>query len=380
MKFRFFNFVKNNRFVGKSHERKVKKSHRLDPWLIFTIIVVSLFGILMVYDSSVSIAIKDFSDQYYFVREQVRGLIVGFSVLFLLYHIDYRRLYSLALPMLIATLLMLLAVFLPGIGVKALGAHRWIRIGSLVVQPAELAKLSLLVYLSAWLSRPEKGRFWAFLLLVGMVFSLVMIEPDMGTSFIILCTSLFLYILSGAPLRHIAFLVPIAMVVLIALAVVTPYRFARITTFFHPQSDPQGASYHIRQVLLGLGSGGIFGVGIGKSRQKYQYLPEANTDSIFAVIGEEVGFIGTSTLLMLYLFLIWRCFRIARIAIDPFGKLLAAGIGSWLGIQTSINLGAMVALVPLTGVPLPLISYGGSGLVITLAALGIVLSISKYTS
>lgn len=379
MKFPFFSTVKNRRFVGKPHERYIKKTHRIDPWLFITIIVVSLFGILMVYDSSVSIAIKDFSDQYYFVREQVRGLIIGFSVLILCTRIDYRRWYPLALPMLLGTLLLLLAVFLPGIGVKALGAHRWIRFGSFVIQPAEFAKLSLLLYLSAWLSRPEKGRFWAFLLLVGMVFSLVMIEPDMGTSLIILCTALFLYILSGAPLGHITLLFPIITAVIIVLAVASPYRLSRITTFLHPQNDPQGASYHIRQVLLGLGSGGIFGVGIGKSRQKYQYLPEANTDSIFAVIGEEVGFIGASTLLMLLLFLIWRCFRIARLIVDPFGKLLASGIGSWIGIQTSINLSAMVGLIPLTGVPLPLISYGGSGLVITLTALGIVLNISRHT-
>lgn len=379
MKFRFSDIFNNKRAVGKPHDRSARKAHRMDRWLFIIIGLVSLFGILMVYDSSVAIAIRDFSDQYYFAREQVRGLIIGLGVLLLFSRIDYRRWYPLALPMLLVTLLLLLAVFLPGVGVRALGAHRWIRIGSLVVQPAEFAKLSLLIYLSAWLSRPEKGRFLAFLLLVGMVFGLVMIEPDMGTSLIIFSTALFLYILSGAPLGHIAFLFPLAIAGIIILGVASPYRFARITTFLHPQSDPQGASYHIRQVLMGLGSGGVFGVGIGKSRQKYTYLPEANTDSIFAVIGEEVGFIGTSLFITLFLFLIWRCFRIARMTIDPFGKLLAAGVGSWLGIQTSINLGAMVALVPLTGVPLPLISYGGSGLVITLAALGIVLSISRYT-
>ena len=379
MKFPFSNIFKNKRAVGQSHERNVRKVHRIDPWLFITVGVVSLFGILMVYDSSVVIAIRDFSDPYYFAREQVRALIIGFGVLLLFSRIDYRRWYPLALPMLLVTLLLLLAVFLPGVGVRALGANRWIRFGSLVVQPAELAKLSLLIYLSAWLSRPEKGRLLAFLMLVGMVFGLVMIEPDMGTSLIIFSTALLLYILSGAPLGHIALLFPLAVVGVIILAVASPYRLARVTTFLNPQSDPQGSSYHIRQVLLGLGSGGVFGVGIGKSRQKYQYLPEANTDSIFAVIGEEVGFIGTSSFIVLFLFLIWRCFRIARKAVAPFGKLVAAGVGSWLGVQTCINLGAMVALVPLTGVPLALISYGGSGLVITLAALGIVLNISRHT-
>lgn len=379
MKFPFSSIFKNKRAVGQTHERNVGTVHRMDRWLFFTVLIVSLFGILMVYDSSVAIAIRDFSDQYYFVREQVRWFIIGFGVLFLFSRIDYRKWYPLALPMLLISLLLLLAVFLPGVGVRALGANRWIRFGSLVVQPAELAKLSLLIYLSAWLSRPEKGRFAAFLLLVGMVFGLVMIEPDMGTSLIILCTALLLYILSGAPLGHIALLFPLAIAAIIVLAVASPYRLARITTFLHPQSDPQGASYQIRQVLLGLGSGGVFGVGIGKSRQKYQYLPEANTDSIFAIIGEEVGYIGTSTFVAIFLFIIWRCFRIAKRAVDPFGKLLASGVGSWLGVQTCINLGAMVALIPLTGVPLPLISYGGSGLVITLAALGIVLSVSRFT-
>ena len=186
-----------------------------------------------------------------------------------------------------------------------------------------------------------------------------------------------LYFLSGAPVGHFIGLVPVLIVGIAGLAVVQPYRLRRVTTFLNPESDPLGASYQIRQALIALGSGGFFGVGLGKSRQKYEYLPEANTDSIFAILGEEVGFFGAVIVIALFVFLVWRCFKIAKRVNDPFGKLFTLGVGSWIGAQALVNTGSMVALLPLTGVPLPLISYGGSGLVVTLAALGIVYNISK---
>jgi len=274
----------------------------------------------------------------------------------------------------------LVAVFVPGMGVRALGAHRWLNFGFFILQPAELAKLVLIIYLSAWFSKVEKGKLIAFLLLLGIIIGLVIIEPDLGTAIIILSIALILYFLSGAPFIQFLLLFPILLIGVSGLAIIAPYRFRRLTTFFNPESDPLGASYQIRQVLFALGSGGWFGVGIGKSRQKYQYLPEANTDSIFAIIGEEVGFIGAIFVVVSFLFLVWRGFKIAKGAADPFGKLLALGISSWVGIQTIINLAAMVALLPLTGVPLPLVSYGGSSLIILLSAFGILLNISKHRS
>lgn len=366
---------------------RMKKWKPADWWLIVGVVILSLFGLMMVYDSSVAIAMRDFSNQYYFVREQSKWLILG-SIACLIFSItDYHVWRPFALPLLIATVILLLVVFIPGVGVHALGARRWINMGLFVLQPAELAKLTLVIYLSAWFtphhsdgagfSAKEKKRLAAFLLLVALIVGLVMIEPDLGTSVIILGIALVLYFFSGAPVRQFLLLFPILTSMLVGLAVASPYRFRRLTTFLNPDVDPQGASYQIRQILLALGSGGIFGVGFGRSRQKYEYLPEANTDSIFAIIGEEIGFLGAVAVILAFLFVIWRGFRIAKRAPDEFGRMLALGISSWIAIQTIIHLGSAVALIPFTGVPLPLVSYGGSSLIILLSAIGIVLNISR---
>lgn len=348
-----------------------------DKWLIIVTFLLSIFGILMVYDSSVAIAIRDFGNQYQFAQDELRWLALGWGAFIVLSRVNYHLWYKLALPMLIASLILLVAVFIPGLGIRAYGAHRWLNFGVFVLQPAEVAKLTLILYFAAWFSNKERGRFFAFLLLIAMVAGLILMEPDLGTSVIIIGVSLLFYFLSGERMLYLVPLLAIAGGALFVLAIISPYRASRITTFLHPETDPLGASYQIRQVLLGLGSGGVSGIGIGQSRQKYEYLPEANTDSIFAIIGEEVGFIGASTVIFGYLFLVWRLFRVAHLARDRFGALVAAGVGSLIGVQAGINLAAMVAIVPLTGVPLPLISYGGSGLVIMLAALGIVYNVSR---
>lgn len=345
--------------------------------MLLAVVILSLFGILMVYDSSVAIAIRDFGNQYYYVRDQLKWLVVGFAALTVFSFVDYHYWYKIALPLLLATLVLLLAVFIPGIGIRALGAHRWINFGFFVLQPAELAKLVLVIYLSAWFSVRERGRLAAFALLVAMVVGLVLLEPDLGTSVIIIAIALILYFSSGAPVVHFALIIPVLAAGMFLVTIISPYRMARLTSFLHPQQDPLGSSYHIRQALLGLGSGGWFGVGIGQSRQKYEYLPEANTDSIFAIIGEETGFVGGVAVILMFMFASWRGFRIAKRATDGFGRLLAIGVTSWISVQTIINLSAMVALLPLTGVPLPFVSYGGSSLIIMLAAVGILLNISK---
>ncbi len=345
--------------------------------MLIAVVILSLFGILMVYDSSVAIAVRDFGNQYYYLRDQLKWLIIGFVSLTVFSFIDYHQWYKIALPILLGTIVLLLAVFLPGLGVRALGAHRWINFGFFVLQPAELAKLVLVIYLSAWFSVRERERLGAFAILLCMVVGLVLLEPDLGTSVIIIAIALILYFASGAPVLHFAVIVPVLVAGIVGLAIISPYRMARLTTFLHPDRDPLGSSYHIRQALLGLGSGGWFGVGVGQSRQKYEYLPEANTDSIFAIIGEETGFVGSVAVILMFVFASWRGFRIAKRARDGFGRLLAIGITSWISVQTIINLSAMVALMPLTGVPLPFVSYGGSSLIIMLSAVGILLNISK---
>lgn len=349
----------------------------IDRWLVGIVLFLSFFGVLMVYDSSVAIAIRDFGNQYYYAREQLKWLGIGIVAMVVLSRIDYHTWYRFALPAIIGVMVLLIAVFIPGFGVRALGAHRWLNFGIFILQPAEAAKLVLIIYLAAWFSTKEKERFGAFLLLTGTILGLVMLEPDLGTSVIIAGTALVMYFLSGAPIKHFAFLLPLVMVGVVVLAISSPYRFRRLTTYINPESDPLGASYQIRQVLISLGSGGLTGIGIGKSRQKYEYLPEANTDSIFAIIGEETGFVGTTFIAGAFAFFVWRAFWIAARAADSFGTLLASGVASWIGIQSILNIGAMSALVPLTGIPLPFISYGGSSLVILLAASGIVLNISR---
>jgi cell division protein FtsW len=378
MKFPFSNAFSQLKKQMDRHRGRQLTPGKPDRWLMVSVFLMSLFGVLMVFNSSVAIAIRDFSDPYYFAREQLKWLVIGTIGFLISSKIPYRFWYRMAVPALIGTLLLLIAVFLPGIGVHALGANRWVNFGFFVLQPAELAKLVMVLYLSAWFSKQEKSRLGAFLLLLGMVAGLVILEPDLGTTIVIVCISLWLYFFSGAPLVHFGFLVPLVMVAVIVLAVASPYRAQRIMTFMNPEHDPQGSSYQIRQVLLGLGSGGWSGVGIGKSRQKYEYLPEANTDAILAIIGEEVGFVGTAMVVFGFLFIVSRGYRIAARTKDTFGRLVALGISSWVASQACINISAMVALVPLTGVPLPFVSYGGSSMILLLFAMGIVNNISTY--
>jgi cell division protein FtsW len=354
------------------------KGNKPDYWLIGTIVPLSLFGLLMVYNSSVAMAIRDFGNQYYYLQEQAKWLGLGLIILCIFSCIDYRFWKRIAFPTMIGTIVLLCIVLLPGIGIQALGAKRWINLGFFVLQPAEFAKLSMIIYLSAWFSGKSNQRLISFLVLLGVFVGLIMLEPDLGTAMILILTSIGVYFFSGAPLQQFALVLPVIGVGVTSLALFSPYRFKRLLTFFNPEQDPLGASYHIRQAIIAIGSGGIFGVGLGQSRQKYEYLPEANTDSIFAIIGEELGFIGCVALIAVYIFILWRGFRIARRMDDTFGRNLALGITTWIGIQTIINISAMVALIPLTGVPLPFISYGGSSLIIMFAACGILINISRF--
>lgn len=353
---------------------------KADFALLFSVILLTFFGLFMIYDASSYVAFRDFGDKYNYVKDQSIWIILGFIALSIFSFFDYHKFYNLALPILIASIILLIVVLVPGIGISALGARRWINLGFVVIQPSEFVKLSLTIYLAAWFSTKEKGRFLAFLLLIGLVLGLVMLQPDMGTAMIILGVSVIVYFLSGGSVWHILGLVPLIGIAGLALIILEPYRLARLTTFLNPEQGIQGSSYHLRQILIALGSGGLLGVGFGNSLQKYSYLPEATTDSIFAIIAEEIGFIGVALLLVLMLFVVYRGFYIALRAKDSFGKLLAAGIISYIAIQTIVNLGAQTALLPLTGVPLPFISYGGSALIINLVSIGILLNISRQSS
>lgn len=334
-------------------------------------------GILMVYDASSASAARDFGDKYFFLKEQSKWVILGLVAMTLTSFINYKMLYKLSPFLIIGSIVSLILVFIPGLGVKAYGASRWINLGFTTVQPSEIAKLVLIIYLSAWFASKEKGRLLAFLLLIGIFVGLILLQPDMGTAIILAGTGIVLYFLSEAPLWHFLALIPIGAFGATALAIFSPYRLKRLTSFLDSATDPLGASYHIRQALIAIGSGGLFGLGLGNSRQKYSYLPEATTDSIFAIICEELGFLGAVAIISVFIIFVIKGIKVAAGCKEPFGRLLAAGIVSWLTIQTVVNLAAMVALIPLTGVPLPFISYGGSALVVELAGVGILLNIAK---
>ncbi len=348
-----------------------------DWWVAGIVIFLTVFGMLMIYEASAVTAARNFGDRFHFLREQFKLAILGGLSMGICAIIPYKKFHAFALPALVLSIVSLFAVFIPGIGAEILGAKRWLTFSAFTIQPAEFVKLSLIIYLAAWFSSKERGRLSSFLLLLGVVVGLVAAEPDLGTAIVILTISAILYFVSKAPLRHFAFFLPVVIGLGLSLSIIAPYRFNRVLTFFNPGVDPLGRSYHIRQILISLGSGGWFGVGLGKSLQKYEYVPEVTTDSIFAIIGEELGFVGATLLVSCFAILILRGYRIAAAAPDLFGRYLAVGIVSWIAAQTVINLSTMVALLPLTGIPLPFISYGGSSLVSMLAGTGILLNISR---
>jgi len=353
---------------------------KFDLPLLVTIIALTLFGLLMIYDASSVIAFTNFGDKYHYIKDQLVWTVLGFIAFFAFYHFDYHRLFNMALPSLLTALVLLFLVFLPGIGSGARGANRWINIASFRLQPAEFVKLALAIYLAAWFSHKEKGRFLAFSLLLSAVVLLIVLQPDLGTATIVLAEAVVVYFLSGGSIGYFLIASPIVGLIGFLLVKFEPYRAARLTSFLSLNQSLTNTSYHVKQILIALGSGGIFGLGIGNSIQKYAYLPENVTDSIFPIIAEEFGFIGATILIIVFAVLVSRGFFIASHAKDKFGKFLAGGIISFIAIQIIINLGAMTALFPLTGVPLPFISFGGSALIVDLAAMGILLNISKQAN
>ena len=361
------------------------KPHQPDYILIVSLAFLSILGLIVLTSASYFTGCEKFKDCYFFLKHQLLfGLLPGLAVFLFFFFFNHQHLKKIALPLLIFSLILSVAVFIPGIGLARGEARRWINIAGFVFQPSELLKFSFLIYLAAWLTKNQqtiksKSTFISFIILLGIAAGLVVLQPDFGTSVVIIAVGLVVYFLAGAPLTHLAILSGGIVAALSLLIKIAPYRLARLTAFLHPEIDPQGISYHINQALLAIGSGGIFGRGLGHSQQKIYYLPEVVSDSIFAVVAEELGFILTVTVVLLYIFLAYRIFKTASSADNKFGFLLASGIGFWFIFQTMVNMAAMLNILPLTGIPLPLISYGGSSLLIFLAAFGIVANISRQT-
>lgn len=361
-------------------------THRPVDYVLQTLVLlVIVFGLFMLTSASSVVAFERFDDSYYLVKKQLFSFLVGLGVLFIFSRFDYRRLRGFAFLALLVSIGLLVAVLIPGVGIRALGAQRWIALGPLTFQPSELAKLTLLLYLATWLDRRHLGgreggmHLRTFLIVVGLTLGLILLQPDLGTMLIIGAIALAVYYTSGAPVKQTAAMIGIGLGALLLAVVIAPYRWQRFTVFFNPNADPQGEAYHITQSLIAIGSGGATGVGLGHSRQKFNYLPEAAGDSIFPVIAEEMGFIIAAGLVALFLAIVLRGFRIARSVGDPFGQTLAVGITTWVAIQSFLNIGALSGILPLTGVPLPFISYGGTSLTVMMAAIGILLNISRST-
>ncbi len=364
----------------------MRKFHSPDPYLILATLVLVVFGVIMVSSASVVESYQvTGSNTHYFFRQAIFAL-VGLVLWFLLQRVDYHSYRLASTGLLVAGIALLILVFIPGLGVTAGGSRRWIGAGDLTLQVTEVLKLGLIFYLAYWFERkgPKITSFYhtllPFVMLLLLICGLIIAEPDMGTTLVVVGIALAMYFTAGGSWQHISLLVMGGVLAIWSLILAVPYRATRLMTFLNPANDPLGAGYHLNQALIALGSGGLTGLGFGRSRQKFNFLPEASSDSIFAIIGEELGFLGILFLVLLpFTIFIWRGFQTAKRAPDAFGRLLAVGITTWIGWQAAINIGAITGLIPLTGVPLPFISQGGTSLVFALAASGILLNISRQT-
>jgi cell division protein FtsW len=354
-------------------------------WLFGVAIVLLSLGVVMVYSASAIVAGDRLGDPYFFLKKQLFWAVLGGAALWVALRCDYRRLERLTVPLLIVSVILLVAVLIPPIGQAINGTRRWIRLGPVSFQPAELAKLVLVIFLAAFVAarREKLNDFWRGFLpplaVAGVLGGLILLQPDLGNCMALVAVTFAVLFLAGCRLRHLA-LVALAAVPLLGLAIATaPYRLRRITAFVDPWQDARGSGFQIIQSWLAIGSGGWLGRGIGESRQKLFYLPESHTDFIFAIVGEELGFIGAVVVIALFAVLIWRGLRIGLRAPDAFGAYLALGISVLLATQTLVNLGVVTGLLPTKGLPLPFISFGGSALVVTLLSTGMLLNISQHS-
>lgn len=380
--------IRRNFFQSLARSPLLKGSDKkADPLFLAAFWGLIVFGLVMLSSASAVVSYHKFNTSYYYVVHQMLyGLLPGAILFYIASKIDYRYWKKWAFALLVFSIVLLILVFIPGIGFEFGGARRWVEIGGIVFQPSELMKLAFLLYLATWME--SKGShtlkdfsygFVPFLILVGIIAFLVISQPDMGTMGIIVLIAFGMYLVGGARLSHALLAVAGGAVALFALIKLAPYRLERFMTFLHPELDPLGVGYHINQALLAVGSGGWFGRGFGHSRQKFAYLPEVTGDSIFAVTAEELGFIVSVGIIGAFVFLAWRGLRIAVRSPDMYGTLIAVGIVVWVVSQAFVNIGAMLSLLPLTGIPLPFISYGGSSLVVLLTAMGILTNISRQT-
>jgi cell division protein FtsW len=367
-----------------SNERAGRHPDRL---LMFTTVLLCGAGLVMVTSASVAFSYTQHQSAFYYAERQAAWMAIGFAGLFLLGRVDYRKLRPLAPAGAVAAVLLMLLVLVPHLGVTVNGARRWFDAGPLgTFQPSELGKLAFVFFIAHWVDRNaanlgdiRKG-LAPFAAMLAGVLVLLMLERDLGTSIVIVGIFLSAYWAGGGRFRHMVLLVGGLGLAFVAVTLLEPYRFARLTNFKNPFADPLGAGFQSTQAIYGLGSGGLFGVGIGHSVEKYGWLPEAHTDFIFAIVGEETGLIGTTLVMLGFLFFALRGYLAALRAPDRFGVCLATGITTWIAFEALMNMATVTNTLPIAGVPLPFFSYGGTAVATTLAAAGVLLSVARFGS
>ena len=357
---------------------------KADPILKGLISTFLIVGFFILASASIGITASMKLPSYYFIlRQFLTGGLVGLALLIIGYRVQYKLWRPWAIWIFLLSMAVTAAVFLPGIGFSTGGASRWLSLGPLSFQPSEFLKFGFVLYLAAWFSSSRRKissiteGLVPFLVITAIASLILILQPDIGTLGVLVGTGLFMFIIAGGKFSHLGLLLLFCVLALALLVYLEPYRMDRVLVFLNPDHDPLGAGYQIKQALIAIGSGGIFGRGFGMSRQKFQYLPEPVGDSVFAVAAEEFGFIGSIVLIMLFIIFAWRGFYIARSAPDTFGKLLGSGIVVLVTLQSLINIAALSGLAPLTGIPLIFISLGGSALAMTLLEMGILLNISR---
>ncbi|HVJ48197.1 stage V sporulation protein E [Desulfitobacterium sp.] len=359
------------------------RRHRPDWILLGAILALLTIGIVMVYSSSAVKGYIQYDDPYHFLKMEVIWISLGLAAMAGAMRLDLQLLRRFAKPALILAIVLLIMVKIPGVGRRVNGADRWIGLGPLSIQPSEVIKLAMVLVVAHLLAiNPYKIKSFRkgllpILGLLGLVAGLIMLQPDLGTTLAIAGTTFFMLIAAGARVSHLLALGGSGLSLVVAAIAAAPYRMRRITAFLDPWADPSGKGYQTIQALLALGPGGLFGLGLGQSKQKFLYLPENHTDFIFAMIGEELGFVGASLVIILFFLFAWRGFRVAMGAPDAFTGLLAVGLTAMVSIQAMINMGVVSGVLPVTGITLPFLSYGGTSLVFTMLGVGVLLNISR---
>ena len=361
----------------------MKRIEGYDLIILLMTVALTCFGIVMVYSASSVMAAKKFNDGFYFLKRQGIFAILGFAMMAIAMRIDYQQWRRLAVPLLMACLVLLVLVFVPGIGGKVKGASRWLRFPGFNFQPSELAKMALIIYMAYSLDKKqEKLKFFStgflpYMVVLAIMIAILLLQHDLGASLTLGAVALSMLFIAGSRPRYILGMFVMAVPFLYYAILTKSYRLARIKVFLNPWQDPTNTGFQIIQSWLGFGIGGIFGQGLGEGKQKLFYLPEAHTDFILSVVGEELGFIGVIVIAAMFFLLVQRSFRVALQAEDDFGRFLAFGIAVLLGIEGFVNMGVVTGLLPTKGLALPFISYGGSSLIVSLFAVGVLLNVSS---